>query len=387
MNGNFMFYNPTKIYFGENSIINLEKELANYGNNILLAYGGGSIKKNGIYDKVVEILNKCNKNIVEFNNIMPNPTYKKLLEGKKLIEDNNINLILAVGGGSVIDLAKAISVSAYQDDVWNRYWINEEEVNHSVIPVASILTMVGTGSEMNGGSVITNEETKIKSGRVFGPDCFPKFSILDPTYTFTVSKYQMVSGIFDIISHLLEQYLSGDDDNVSDYLIEGLLRSVLRNAKVALDDMTNYEARSNLMWASTVALNTLVGLGKEQDWEVHSIEHQLGAYTDCAHGIGLAIISIPYYKHIYKYGLDKFYSLAINVFNVKTDNLTKEEVAFNGILELEKFIKLCGIPTKLRDVFATEEKLELIAESSDISETAYKVMTKEEILEILKECF
>ena len=197
----------------------------------------------------------------------------------------------------------------------------------------------------------------------------------------------MVSGIFDIISHLLEQYLSGDDDSVSDYLIEGLLRSVLRNAKVALNDMTNYEARSNLMWASTVALNTLVGLGKEQDWEVHSIEHQLGAYTDCAHGIGLAIISIPYYKHIYKYGLDKFYRLAINVFNVKTDNLTKEEVALNGILELEKFIKLCGIPTKLRDVNATEDMLELIAESSDISETAYKVMTKEEILEILKECF
>lgn len=387
MNGNFMFYNPTKIYFGENSITNLENELVNYGPNILLSYGGGSIKKNGIYDQVIKILKKCNKNIVEFSGIMPNPTYKKLLEGKQLIEDNKIDLILAVGGGSVIDLAKAISVSAYQEDVWNRYWINEEEVNHKVVPVASILTMVGTGSEMNGGSVITNEEEKIKSGRVFGPDCFPKFSILDPTYTFTVSKYQMVSGIFDIISHLLEQYLSGEDDNVSDYLIEGLLRSVIRNAKVAINDMTNYEARSNLMWASTVALNTLVGLSKDQDWEVHSIEHQLGAYTDCAHGIGLAIISIPYYKHIYKYGVDKFYSLAVNVFNVQTADLTKEEVAYEGILELEKFIKLCEIPTTLREVNATSDMLEDIANSSDISETAYKVMTKEEILEILKECF
>lgn len=387
MNGKFMFYNPTKIYFGENSITNLENELVNYGPNILLSYGGGSIKKNGIYDQVIKILKKCNKNIVEFSGIMPNPTYKKLLEGKQLIEDNKIDLILAVGGGSVIDLAKAISVSAYQADVWNRYWINEEEVNHKVVPVASILTMVGTGSEMNGGSVITNEEEKIKSGRVFGPDCFPKFSILDPTYTFTVSKYQMVSGIFDIISHLLEQYLSGEDDNVSDYLIEGLLRSVIRNAKVAINDMTNYEARSNLMWASTVALNTLVGLSKDQDWEVHSIEHQLGAYTDCAHGIGLAIISIPYYKHIYKYGVDKFYSLAVNVFNVQTADLTKEEVAYEGILELEKFIKLCEIPTTLREVNATSDMLEDIANSSDISETAYKVMTKEEILEILKECF
>ena len=306
MKGNFTFYNPTKIYVGANSIKNLKSELDNYGSNVLLAYGGGSIKKNGIYDTVVDILAKANKNVFEFSNIMPNPTLTKLLEGKRLCEENHIDLILAIGGGSVIDCAKGVSASAYKDNPWESFWLNNEECTNS-IPVGTILTMVGTGSEMNGGSVITNEETHKKKGHVFGPNVFPKFSILDPTYTFTVSRYQMCSGIFDIFSHLMEQYFSGDDDNTSDYLIEGLMRSLINSTKVALKDQTDYEARSNIMWTSTLALNTLVGKGKEQDWEVHSIEHQISAYTNCSHGMGLAAISPSYYRHIYKYGLGKFY--------------------------------------------------------------------------------
>lgn len=387
MKYNFNFYNPTKIYFGKGAISNLEVELKNYGPNILLAYGGGSIKKIGLYNEVMQILVKTGKNVFEFANIMPNPTYAKLLEGKRLVEENHIDLILAVGGGSVIDCAKGVSASAYQENPWEKYWLNHEEVTHKVVPVASILTMVGTGSEMNGGSVITNEEQKIKSGRVFSPDVYPKFSILDPTYTYSVSKYQMLSGIFDIISHLLEQYFSGDDDNVSDYLIEGLLKSVIASTKKAIVNPEDYEARSNLMWASTVALNTLVGLSKEQDWEVHSIEHQLGAYTDCAHGMGLAAISIPYYKHIYKFGLEKFVRFAKVVWDIEEANKTKDEVALEGIEELARFIKESGMVTRLRDLGATKEMLPLIANSTDISETAYKVMTKEEILQILEECF
>ncbi len=387
MKYNFTFYNPTKIYFGKDAISNLEEELNNYGPNILLAFGGGSIKKIGLFDTVVDILKRAKKNVVLYGGIMPNPTYKKMLEGAKLVEDNKIDLILAVGGGSVIDCAKGVSVAAYQENAWERFWIKHEEVKHNTVPVASILTMVGTGSEMNGGSVITNEEEKIKSGRVFPAQVYPKFSILDPTYTYTVSKYQMLSGIFDIMSHLMEQYFSGDDDNVSDYLIEGLLKSVINNTYVAIKNPLDYEARGNLMWASTVALNTLVGMSKEQDWEVHSIEHQLGAYTDCAHGMGLAAISIPYYKHIYKYGLDKFVRFATNVWNINEDDLSKEEVALKGIEALEKFIKECGMVTKLSELGATREMLPLIAKSSDISSSAYKVMTEEEILEILNECF
>lgn len=387
MKGNFTFYNPTKIYFGEGSLANLEKELVNYGPNILLAYGGGSIKKIGLYDEVVQIIKKAGKNLTIYEGIMPNPTYKKLLEGKKLVEENKIDLILAVGGGSVIDCAKGVSVAAYQDNAWQRYWLNHEEVKHNPVPVASILTMVGTGSEMNGGSVITNEEEKIKSGRVFPVAAYPKFSILDPTYTYSVPKYQMVSGIFDIMSHLLEQYFSGTDDNVSDYLIEGLLRSLIKNALVAVGNPLDYEARSNLMWTSTLALNTLVGMGKEQDWEVHSIEHQLGAYTDCAHGMGLAAISLPYYRHIYKEGLNKFVRFATEVWKIDAHNKSNEEIALLGIDALEDFCQKCGIITKLSELGATKEMLPLIAKSADISQTAYKVMTAEEILTILEECF
>jgi len=387
MINDFIYYNPTKIYFGKNSLDNLATELNNYGKNILLVYGKGAIKKIGLYDKLIAILKDCGKNITELEGINPNPRYTQVLEGGRLVRENNIDLILAVGGGSTIDCSKAISVCAYcEGDPWERYYENFEPVDNKIVPVASILTMTGTASEMNGGTVITNEEKKIKMGRVYPPNVYPKFSILNPEYTYSVPKYQMVSGVFDIMSHLMEQYFSGDDDNTTDYLIESVMENLITSTRKALVNPEDYEARSNIMWCATLGLNTVTGLSKTQDWNVHNIEHQLGAYTDCAHGIGLAIISIPYYKHIFSYGLDKFVRFATKVWNVNAEGKTKEQIALEGIGRLADFIKEIGIPITLREVGATKEMLPLIADSTSIG-GGYKQMTKEEILEILTEAF
>lgn len=383
----FTYYNPTKIYFGRTALDNLAPELANYGETVLLVYGKAAIKKIGLYDKVMEILKDCGKTVIELSGIKSNPTYVQMMEGARLVREHNVDLILAVGGGSVIDCAKGISVSAYcEGDPWERYWTNFEPISNRIVPVASILTMAGTASEMNGGSVITNEEKMIKNGRVYGPEVYPKFSILNPEYTFSVPKYQMVSGVFDIMSHLMEQYFSGDDDNTTDYLIEGVLDSLINATRKALADPEDYEARSNIMWCATLGLNTITGLSKTQDWEVHMIEHQVGAYTDCAHGVGLAIVSIPYYKHIYKYGIDKFVRFAKKVWGVDTDSMTKDEAALAGIEKLSDFIREMGIPTTLREVGATEEMLPLIANSTVLG-GGYKQIDAEEILKILKECY
>lgn len=383
----FTYYNPTKIYFGKDSLSNLSKELENYGQNILLVYGKNSIKKIGLYDEIIKILNSCNKNIFELSGIKPNPTYDQLLQGAKMVKENNIDLILAVGGGSVIDCSKGISVSAYcNEDPWKKYWINKENVSNKIVPVGTILTMCGTASEMNSGSVITNEKEKIKMGRVFPSFVNPKFSILNPLYTYTVPKYQMACGIFDALSHLMEQYFSGCDDNTTDYLIEGAMQSLIKSALVAIDDPTNYEARSNIMWCATMALNKILGVSKSQDWEVHMIEHQLGAYTDCAHGAGLAIISIPYYKYIYKFGIDKFVRFAKNVWHIDDNNLSKDEVSLKGIEALKDFIIKLGLPTSLKEVGTSIDMLEKIANSSILC-GGYKVLTKEEVLSILKEAY
>ena len=383
----FTYYNPTRIHFGRDSLNKLKGELVNYGDTVLLLYGKNSIKKIGLYDEVKSILNESGKKVVELAGVMPNPTYAKVLEGGQLVRDNKVDLILAVGGGSVIDCAKAISVSAYcEGDAFTRYWLNFEPINNEIVPVASILTMVGTGSEMNGGSVITNEELKIKTGRVYGTEVYPKFSILNPEYTFTLPQYQMVSGVFDIMSHLMEQYFSGNDNNTTDYVIEGLLRSVIDNARVAVKNQEDYEARSNIMWSATLALNTIAGLSKEQDWEVHMIEHQLGAYTDCAHGMGLAAISMPYYRYIYSYGLDKFVRFAKEVWNVSEEGKSKEDIALEGIDCLEAFAKELGIVTSLRELGATREMLPLIANSTVLG-GGYKKLTAEEILKILENCY
>ena len=387
MNLDFTYYNPTRVHFGHEALSHLSDELALFGKNILLVYGKGSVKRTGLYDKIKDILKECGKNVSELSGVKPNPTYAQVLEGVRLVRENNIDLILAVGGGSVIDCSKAISVSAHCDgDAWTRYWINFEEISNDIVPVGCVLTMTGTASEMNGGSVITNEDVTIKAGRTFPPCLNPKFAILNPEYTFSVPKRQMVSGIFDIMSHLMEQYFSGDDDCTTDYIIEAVLTSLINSSRKALKNPEDYEARSNIMWCSTVGLNGITGLSKSQDWEVHMIEHQLGAYTDCPHGEGLAVISIPYYKYICKYGLAKFVRFAENVWHINTDGLSAEAAALAGIDALQSFIAELGIPTTLRELGATEDMLPKIAKSS-IKGGGYKQMNEDDILKVLKACY
>mgnify|MGYP003289035480 FL=1 len=384
----FSYQNPTRIHFGKKAINKLAGELREYGKNILLVYGKASIKKIGLYDQVMNILQTEGKNVVELAGINANPRYTQLLEGARLVREHNIDLILAVGGGSVIDCAKGIACAAYAEgDVWQRYYVNQEPVTNRVIPVGSILTMAGTGSEMNSGSVITNEAENLKIGRVYPLALVtPRFSILNPEYTYSVPKYQMISGIFDIFSHLMEQYFSGDDDCTSDYLIEGLMLSLISASRKAIVNQEDYEARSNIMWCATMGLNKILGLSKTQDWEVHMIEHQLGAYTDCAHGIGLAIISPAYYRYIYRDGLHRFVRYAKHIWGVEDKGQGDEAIALEGINRLEAFIAELGIPATLREVGATEEMLPLIANSTALG-GGYKQLNAEDILAILKVCY
>lgn len=386
MLGNFTYSNPTKLYFGENALDNLGAELKNYGKNVLFCYGGGSIKKNGIYDEVVEILNECGKVIIEDGGVMPNPTSEKLLDGCKKAREGKADFILAVGGGSVCDYAKAVSVSVHcNEDPWDKYYLRMEDVDNEIIPVGCVLTMVGTGSEMNGGSVITNHEQKLKIGHVFGENVFPKFSILNPIFTYTLPKYQMVAGFYDIMSHILEQYFSGDDDNTSDYIMEGLLKSLIHSSRIAIENPTDYEARSNIMWIATWALNTLVACGKSTDWMVHMLGQSVGAYTDATHGMTLAAVSIPYYKFIMPYGLAKFKRYAINVWNVSPDGKTDEEIALEGLSCMESWMKEIGLVMNIRDLGVTDDMIDGIAKGSFIMDGGYKVLNHDEIVDILKE--
>lgn len=386
MLGNFTFSNPTKLYFGENALDNLASELKNYGRNVLFCYGGGSIKKNGIYDKVVKILNECGKTIIEDGGVMPNPTSEKLVDGCEKAREGKADFILAVGGGSVCDYTKAVSVSVHcTEDPWDKYYLRMEDVDNEIIPVGCVLTMVGTGSEMNGGSVITNHEQKLKIGHVFGDNVFPKFSILNPTFTYTLPKYQMVAGFYDIMSHILEQYFSGEDDNTSDYIMEGLLKSLIHSSRIAIENPTDYEARSNIMWIATWALNTLVACGKSTDWMVHMLGQSVGAYTDATHGMTLAAVSIPYYKFIMPYGLAKFKRYAINVWNVSPDGRTDEEIALEGLSCMESWMKEIGLVMNIRDLGVTEDMIDGIAKGSFIMDGGYKVLNHDEIVMILKE--
>ena len=386
MLGNFGYCNPTRLYFGDNSLKYLNRELKKYGPNILLTYGGGSIKKNGIYDEVLQILEMNDKNVVELPGVMSNPTVHKLYEGCELAKAHDIDLILAVGGGSVCDYAKALSVSIHcDDDPWEKYYARQERLSNEVVPVGCILTMVGTGSEMNGGSVITHPEQKLKIGHVFGDEVMPKFSILNPAYTLTVPQYQMVAGFFDIMSHILEQYLSGEDDNTTDYLAEGLMKSLIHSTRIAVKDPQDYEARSNIMWTATWALNTLLSRGKTTDWEVHMIGQAVGAVTDATHGMTLAAVSLPYYRFILKDGLAKFKRFAVNVWDVDPQSGSDEEVAKAGLAALEGWMKEIGVVMHLAELGVEESMFDAIADGTFLLKGGYRVLTREDVIEILKE--
>lgn len=385
MLGNFSYSNPTKLYFGGNSLNYLNEELPKYGKNVMLVYGGGSIKKNGIYDSVVKILTDSGKSVVEDAGVMPNPTVEKLYEGCRIARENQIDLILAVGGGSVCDYAKAVSVSAHcEEDPWEKYYLRMEDADNEIIPVGCILTMVGTGSEMNGGAVITNHETKQKIGHVFGDNVFPKFSILNPFFTFTLPEYQMVAGFYDIMSHILEQYFSGEDDNTSDYIMEGLLKSLIYSSRIAVKNPTDYEARSNIMWIATWALNTLVAKGKTTDWMVHMIGQSIGAYTDATHGMTLSAVSMAYYRFIMPYGLAKFKRFAVNVWDVNPEGKSDEAVAAEGLLQMEGYMRELNLVMNIRELGVTEEMLNGIAAGTLAMDGGYKAPNHDEIVEILK---
>lgn len=386
MLGSFVYSNPTKLYFGDNAISFLSDELKNYGPKVMLCYGGGSIKRNGIYDDVVKILKDAGKEIIEDPGVMSNPTYEKMREGSRIARENNVDLILAVGGGSTIDYAKGVSVSAWcKEDPWEKYYVRMEEVDNRVIPVGSVLTMVGTGSEMNGGSVITNTEQKLKIGMVFGDNVMPKFAILNPKYTFTVPRYQMVAGIYDIFNHVCEQYFSGYDDNTSDYFSEAIMRSVIHSSRIAIKDPQDYEARSNLMWCASWALNTLVGKGKTGDWEVHMIGQAMGAYTDATHGMTLAAVSLPYYRHIMPYGLAKFARFARSVWDIDTSAMTERQAAEAGLNAMESWMKEIGVVMHSSELGVTEDNIEGIADATFLLDGGYKALSREDVIDILRQ--
>lgn len=388
MLGSFTYHNPTRVHFGKGSLEALSKELSSFGLTVQLVYGGGSIKKNGIYDQVIEILEKAGKTVVEDGGVMPNPTVKKLREGTKIARENNVDLILAVGGGSCADYAKAVSVSVNLpegEDPWDVYYARFEEPSCEIVPVGVVLTMAGTGSEMNGGAVITNREAGLKIGHVFGPEAYPKFAIMDPEFTLTVPTYQMVSGIFDVMNHITEQYFSGNDDNTSDYLAEGLMRSLVVSSRAAVADPNDYEARSNVMWTATWALNTLIAMGKTTDWEVHMLGQAVGALTDAAHGMTLSAVALPYYRLIMPYGLPKFVRFATTVWNVDPIGKTDEEVAEEGLAAMEAWMREIGCVMSLGELDCDESMVEELADATLVLEGGYHTLSRDEIVRVFRE--
>ena len=385
---NFIFQNSTRVYFGKGCVKEYLACLTKGANTILLAYGGGSIKRSGVYDEIIEILRDAGKTVVEFPGIMSNPTYAKVQAGAKLARARGVEMILAVGGGSVMDCSKAISLAArYDGDIWDNFWARPGVIAVEPLPLGVIVTVAGTGSECNGGAVITNEEKKVKTGRDY-PQLNPRFALMDPTYTYTVPQSQMVSGGFDILSHIMETYFSEPNrDNVSDDIMEALMKSVIRNLRVAMENPRDYTARSNLMWDATMAENRLIKMGKRCDFQCHNMEHQLGAYTNCNHGCGLAVLHPVYYRHIYRDGLPKFVRFAENVWGIARKGKSDEALALAGIDALAAFIRELGLPTTLRALGVRQEQLNEIARSCAISPGSYRQMTHEEILEIFQECY
>lgn len=384
MLGNFTYCNPTKLYFGDKSLENLGAELRKYGKNVLLIYGGGSIKKNGIYDEVMAILKEEGKNVAEIAGVMPNPTLEKLYEGLEIARAHKADFLLAVGGGSVCDYSKALSVSVNcKEDPWEKYFLRFEEPDCETIPLGCVLTMVGTGSEMNAGSVITNHESKLKIGHVFEDESImPRFSILNPRYTLTLPHRQMVAGIYDIFNHICEQYFSGEDDNTSDYISEGLMKSLIRSSRIANKNDQDYEARSNIMWTATWALNTLVAKGKSTDWMVHMLGQALGAVTDATHGMTLAAVSLPYYKYIMEAGLPKFVRFAETVWEIRPEGKSDKEIAMAGLEAMEAWMKELGLAMSMSELGADESMLDDLVNATFILKGGYKELTKEDVREI-----
>lgn len=391
----FQYSGMPKVYFGEDALRRaLSAELPNVGTNVMLAYGGGSIKRNGIYGNVRAMLTEAGKTITEFTGIMANPTYAKVREGAKLARDNNIDFILAVGGGSVIDCCKIVSAQAKTDaDIWDSEF-KEHKLPTEFIPLGAVTTVSGTGSEMNSGAVITNEETKQKSGMA---GALANFAVLDPSYTRTVPMMQAVSGAFDTLSHCMETYFGKPSDtNVSDEMNEAVMRNVIASTRAMIRDPEDLSVRSELMWDSSMAENGVLKIGKQTDFQVHMIEHQLGAYTDCNHGQGLAVIHPVFYRRIVSDNLPKFTRFAKEVWHLSPDGRTDEELALAGIEQLAAFIRETGLPTTLTELKRNMRPgspdptdralLRKVADSTVVTDGCARQLAPEEIYEILTEC-
>lgn len=383
----FIYSYPTKNYFGIGCVKeNLPKVLSGYGENVLLAFGGGSIKKNGVYEEITGILKEAGKKITEFSGIMSNPTYAKVQEGAALAKENRIDLIVAVGGGSVIDCSKIVSAQAkLSEDIWELEFTGHKYLVE-YIPMIAIVTASGTGAEQNSGAVITHEEKKIKAG-VLGAHADAAF--LDPSYTLSLPLMQVMSGAFDTLSHCMETYFgSPKENNLSDDICEAVMRSVIRNMRILKNNPNNLEARGELEWASAMAENGILKIGKTSSFQAHQIEHQLGAYTDCNHGQGLAVIHPVLYRRLCKEAPTKFARLAVNVFGVCAKDKTEIETALEGIECLAAFIKEMGLPTTFTEMGLGEDTdYRSVADSSNIiTNGCFKPLTHDDIYEILIEC-
>lgn len=377
----FTYSYPMKVYFGEHAAEQaVTEELGRFGKTVMLAYGGGSIKASGVYDEIHGLLEKAGKEIVDFSGIMPNPTYAKVQEGAALAREKSVDFILAVGGGSVIDCCKVISAQAViEEDIWEMEY-TKGTFPTAGIPMGAIVTASGTGAEMNAGAVITCED-KMWKGPLFGTAA--SFAVLNPAYTMTVPKMQVLSGAFDTLSHAMETYLgASDQDNVSDDVALAIMRNTVVNMRRVLADINDVQARGNLMWDSAMAENGILKVGRLTDFQAHQIEHQLGAYTDCNHGQGLAVIHPAYYRHILQDARDKFTRFAQVVFGVDT--------AEEGLHALEEFIKECGLPTRMGQlrsrVEITPEVLRKVADTCNIIKCNPRELDREEIYQILCEC-
>lgn len=385
MLGNFTYQNTTKVHFGKDALSLLGDELKNYGPKVLLSYGSGSIKRFGIYDQVVKVLQEAGKTIIDDGGVLPNPDIEKVLEGARKVREEGVDLILAVGGGSTSDYAKAVSACAYQEkDPWDYYFKHHGQLDCKWTPVGVVLTMAGTGSEMNSGSVISSHKEDLK---LFDHFRNPDFAILNPEFTYTVPKYHMVAGIYDIMSHILEQYLSGADDNTSDYLAEGLMRSLVVSSRKALVNPEDYEARSNIMWTATWALNGLIDCGKATDWEVHMMGQAVAAYTNAIHGHTLAAVTDAYYRLLIDKSADavaRFKRLAETVWNVSAEGKTDKAVALEGLETMEAWMRELGLAMTITEVGAKAEDIEKYADVCPLNQGGYHPMTREELIEVLR---
>lgn len=380
----FIYDIPTKVYFGNDQLGNLGKEVEKYGKRVLLTYGGGSIKKTGLYDKVMAELNKIGAEIFELSGISPNPRVESVREGAEICKKNNVDLILAVGGGSVLDCSKFIGAATFYDgDAWD-ISIGKVDVE-KCLPLITILTLSATGSEMDCGGVITNEATQDKVGRMCKP-MQPKVSFLDPTNTYTVSAYQTACGAADILSHIFEEYFNLNKDlEMLDGFMEVLIKTVIKYTPIAIKEPTNYEARANIMWASSWAINGFIVGGKRQNWSCHPMEHQLSAVYDITHGLGLAILTPRWMRYsLSEKTVDRFYRFATNVFGLTGED--KMAVSVKGIEKLEEFLfKTIGLTDTLSKLGIDEKYFDVMAEKA-ASDNTFTPLTKEDVKKIYEMC-